>query len=134
MLAAAGPVLLRGVHAEAQPRPPTIIDSQVHAYEANTPKRPWDKVPNWPPHAGVVAVHRKGRDEDRAVDADLVHRRHHLVAGDATRWKCKRPIPAGSRSSSRSTRKETNRAPGDPGLERICRAAVKHNFPINLHR
>jgi predicted TIM-barrel fold metal-dependent hydrolase len=28
--------------------------------------------------------------------------------------------------------KETNRAPGDPGLERICRAAVKHNFPINL--
>ena len=45
MLAAAGPALLRGVHAEAQPRPPTIIDSQVHA-EANTPKRPWDRVPN----------------------------------------------------------------------------------------
>ena len=32
--------------------------------------------------AGVVVVHRKGGDEDRAVDADLVHRRHHLVAGD----------------------------------------------------
>ena len=28
----------------------TIIDSQVHAYEANTPKRPWHSVPNWPPH------------------------------------------------------------------------------------
>ena len=28
----------------------TIIDSQVHAYEANTPKRPWDTVPNWPAH------------------------------------------------------------------------------------
>ena len=27
-----------------------IIDSQVHAYEANTPKRPWHTVPNWPPH------------------------------------------------------------------------------------
>ena len=27
-----------------------IIDSQVHAYEANTPKRPWHNVPNWPPH------------------------------------------------------------------------------------
>ena len=25
-----------------------IIDSQVHAYEANTPKRPWHNVPNWP--------------------------------------------------------------------------------------
>ena len=28
----------------------TIIDSQVHAYEANTPKRPWHTVPNWPDH------------------------------------------------------------------------------------
>src|SRR5262245_15164607 len=27
-----------------------IIDSQVHAYEANTPKRPWHSVPNWPGH------------------------------------------------------------------------------------
>ena len=27
-----------------------VIDSQVHAYEANTPKRPWATVPNWPPH------------------------------------------------------------------------------------
>ena len=34
--------------------------------------------------AGVIAVHRKRRDEDRAVDADLVHRRHHLVAGDVS--------------------------------------------------
>jgi L-fuconolactonase len=29
----------------------TIIDSQVHAYEANTPKRPWHTVPSWPDHA-----------------------------------------------------------------------------------
>ena len=28
----------------------TIIDSQVHAYEANTAKRPWHNVPNWPDH------------------------------------------------------------------------------------
>src|SRR5260370_12179196 len=27
-----------------------IIDSQVHAYEANTPTRPWHTVPNWPDH------------------------------------------------------------------------------------
>src|SRR5262249_55717047 len=32
--------------------------------------------------AGVVLVHGKGGYEDRAVDADLVHRRHHLVTGD----------------------------------------------------
>src|SRR3981189_2812452 len=30
--------------------PMTIIDSQVHAYEANTPKRPWHSVLNWPDH------------------------------------------------------------------------------------
>jgi hypothetical protein len=30
---------------------------------------------------GVVTVHGKGGDEDRAVDADFVHRRHHLVTG-----------------------------------------------------
>jgi hypothetical protein len=52
-LAAAGPALLRGTHAATQRRPRgaspmTIIDSQVHAYEANTPKRPWYRVPNWP--------------------------------------------------------------------------------------
>src|SRR5258708_3467264 len=28
--------------------------------------------------------------------------------------------------------KEANRAPEDPGLDRICRAAVKHHFPINI--
>src|SRR4029450_9106350 len=27
-----------------------IIDSQVHVYEANTPKRPWHSAPNWPDH------------------------------------------------------------------------------------
>jgi len=29
--------------------------------------------------AGVVAVQGKSGDEDRAVDADFVHRRHHLI-------------------------------------------------------
>jgi len=27
-----------------------IIDSQVYVYEADTPKRPWHSVPNWPTH------------------------------------------------------------------------------------
>src|SRR5437660_10553843 len=49
-LAAAGPALLHGAHAKAQPRPSTVIDAQVHAYAANTPQRPWNSVPNWPPH------------------------------------------------------------------------------------
>ena len=43
-----------------------IIDSQVHAYEANTPKRPWHTVPNWPPHVTgdemVAAMDKVGVD------------------------------------------------------------------------
>ena len=43
-----------------------IIDSQVHAYEANTPKRPWHTVPNWPPHVPgdemVAAMNKVGVD------------------------------------------------------------------------
>ena len=35
--------------------------------------------------ARVIAIQRKRRDEDRAINADLVHRRHHLVAGDMRR-------------------------------------------------
>jgi hypothetical protein len=70
-LATAGPALLRGTHAEAQPRPRaaspmTIIDCQVHAYEANTPTRPWFRVPNWPAHVTgdemVAAMDKVGVD------------------------------------------------------------------------
>src|SRR5215472_16161807 len=43
-----------------------IIDSQVHAYEANTPKRPWHTVPNWPDHVTgdemVTAMDKVGVD------------------------------------------------------------------------
>ena len=43
-----------------------IIDSQVHAYEANTPKRPWASVPNWPAHVTgdemVAAMDKVGVD------------------------------------------------------------------------
>ena len=43
-----------------------IIDSQVHAYEANTPKRPWATQPNWPDHVTgdemVAAMDKVGVD------------------------------------------------------------------------
>ena len=35
--------------------------------------------------AGVVAVHRKWRDQYRAIDIDGVHRGHHVVARDLRR-------------------------------------------------
>src|SRR5215472_17428267 len=70
-LATAGPALLRRTPAEAQPRPRgastvPIIDSQVHAYEANTPQRPCYRVPNWPAHVTgdemVAAMDKVGVD------------------------------------------------------------------------
>src|SRR5262249_46036421 len=69
-LATAGPALLRGARVQAQ-QPQgashtTIIDSQVHAYAANTPERPWHSVPNWPAHVTgdemVAAMDKVGVD------------------------------------------------------------------------
>ena len=43
-----------------------IIDSQVHAYEANTSERPWHSVPNWPDHVTgdemIAAMDKVGVD------------------------------------------------------------------------
>ena len=54
----------------------TIIDSQVHAYEANTPKRPWHTVPNWPDHVTgdemVRAMQLCGANSLAALTPDLV--------------------------------------------------------------
>ena len=55
-----------------------IIDSQVHAYEANTPKRPWHSVPNWPDHVTgdemVAAMDRVGVDGAIFISAFSMYR------------------------------------------------------------
>src|ERR1700744_2878612 len=55
-----------------------IIDSQIHAYEANTPKRPWDTVPNWPPHVTgdemVAAMKKVGVDGAIFISAFSMYR------------------------------------------------------------
>src|SRR3954451_13019437 len=161
-LGAAGPALLRGAHAEAQPRPgeaapTTIIDSQVHAYEANTPKRPWYRVPNWPAHVTgdemVAAMDKVGVDGAIFVSpfsmyqyngsyAVEVQKKHPgrfaiikpvnpddpAVADVIADWK-KTPGTVGIRVIFT---KEANRAPDDPGVDRILRAEVSHDFPVNI--
>jgi L-fuconolactonase len=56
----------------------TIIDSQVHAYEANTPKRSWHSVPNWPDHVTgdemVVAMDKVGVDGAIFISAFSLYR------------------------------------------------------------
>lgn len=134
-----------------------IIDSQVHAYEANTPKRPWHSVPNWPDHVTgdemVAAMDKVGVDgaifisafslyQYDASYAMQVQRAHPgrlaivkpvnpddpAVADVIAEWK-KTPGTVGIRIM---LRQEAGRDAAHPGIERIARAAVRHDFPVNL--
>lgn len=134
-----------------------IIDSQVHAYEANTPKRPWVSKPNWPASATgdeMVAAFDKlgidgaifissfsmyGYDASYAVEVQKAHPgRFALVKPvDPDRpdvedviadWK-KTPGTVGIRVI---LKKDGGRDPNDPKLDRILRAAVRHDFPVNI--
>ena len=55
-----------------------IIDSQVHAYEANIPKRPWQSVRNWPDHVTgdemVAAMDKVGVDGAIFISAFSLYR------------------------------------------------------------
>src|SRR5256712_3295227 len=134
-----------------------IIDSQVHSYEANTPKRPWHSVPNWPDHVTgdemVAAMDMVGVDGAIFISAFSMYRydasyavevqRAHpgrfalvkpvdpdnpAVADVIADWK-KTPGAVGIRII---LTKEANRTPDDPGLDRICRAAAGQDFPVNV--
>jgi predicted TIM-barrel fold metal-dependent hydrolase len=135
----------------------TIIDSQVHAYEANTPKRPWHSVPNWPDHVTgdemVAAMDKVGVDGAIFISAFSMYRYDASYAVEVQRahpgrfaivkpvdpddpdvadvvadWK-NTPGAVGIRIM---LTKEAKREPDDPGLDRILRAAVRHDFPVNM--
>src|SRR6186997_1508972 len=121
-----------------------IIDSQVHVYEANTPKRPWHTVPNWPDHVTgdemVAAMDSVGVDGAIFISAFSMYRydasyavevqRAHpgrfalvkpvdpndpAVADVIADWK-KTPGTVGIRIM---LTKDAKREPDDPGLARI---------------
>ncbi len=135
----------------------TVIDSQVHAYEANTPQRPWLNKPNWPAHVTgdeMVAAMKKvgvdgaifvspfglyGFDDSYAREVQRAHPGSFAivkpvdaddpaVADVIAEWK-KVPGTVGIRIMMR---KDSGRAPDDPGYDRILRAAVRHDFPVNF--
>jgi predicted TIM-barrel fold metal-dependent hydrolase len=134
-----------------------IIDSQIHAYEANTPKRPWRTVPNWPPSATgdeqVAAMDKLGIDGAIFISAFSIYgydasyavevqRKHPgrfaivkpvnpddpAVLETIAEWK-KQPGAVGIRVIAT---KEPGRNPSDKGLDRVLREAVRHDFPVNI--
>ena len=134
-----------------------IIDSQVHAYEANTPKRPWRNVPNWPPSATgdetvaamdklgidgaifISAFSMYGYDASYAVEVQRKHPGRFAIvkpvnpedpaAADVIAdWK-KTPGTVGIRVI---VTQEPGRNPSDAGLDRVLREAVRHDFPVNI--
>jgi hypothetical protein len=80
----------------------TIIDSQVHAYEANTAKRPWHTVPNWPDHVTgdemVAAMDKVGASTARSSSPPLPC----TATTPAMRWKFNELTPTGSPGNYRS--------------------------------
>src|SRR6185503_6067900 len=136
-----------------------IIDSQVHCYEANTPKRPWHNVPNWPPSATgdemVAAFDKVGVDGAIYISAFSMYQYDASYAVEVQKkhsdrfgivkpvnpddpkveeviaeWK-KQPGAVGVRIML--TKDPGRDRPFDhPGLDRIARAAAKHDFPVNV--
>ena len=134
-----------------------IIDSQVHAYEANTPQRPWATVPNWPAHVTgdemVEAMDAVGVDGAIMISpfatyrydgsyAEDVARRHpnrmaivkpvdpddENVADVVAKWK----ETKGAVGIRIFLREEEKRGADHPGLDRICKAAVDYDLPLNF--
>jgi predicted TIM-barrel fold metal-dependent hydrolase len=134
-----------------------IIDSQVHAYEANTPERPWSSVPNWPEHVTgdemVTEMDKLGidgailispfamyrYDASYAVEVQRAHPGRFAivkpvdpddpaVADVIADWK-KTPGTVGIRIMLPS---ESKHQPGHAGLDRVLREAVRHDFPVNI--
>ena len=134
-----------------------IIDSQVHAYEANTPARPWHSVPNWPAHVTgdemVAAMDRVGVDGAIFISAFSLYRYDASYAiavqrAHPDRFAIIKPVDPddpgvedviaewGRTPGTVAVRimltRADGREPEHPGLGRIARAAAAQGFPVNM--
>ena len=134
-----------------------IIDSQVHAYEANHPGRPWTGVLHGPPHvtgdemvsamdavgvdgALLVSPYAMYRfDGSYAVEVDKRHpgrfglikpldTTNPAVADVVADWKAQKGT-VGVRIMMNS---DLTKDPADPGINRVMAAAARHAFPVNV--
>lgn len=134
-----------------------IIDSQVHAYAANTADRPWHSVPNWPPHVtgaemceamdavgvdgailvssfsmyqfdGSYAVETQEAFPDRFGLVKPVDPADPAVADVIADWKA----TAGAVGVRIMLDRGAERAADDPGYDRILKEAARHDLPVNF--
>ena len=134
-----------------------INDCQVHAYEANTPKRPWHSVPNWPPHVtgdemvaeldklgidGAIFISAFGLyqyDASYAVQVQQAHPGRFAIVKPVNpndpavddviaEWK-KTP---GAVCISIMMPAEAGIDPASAGMDRVMRAAIKYDLPVNV--
>ena len=154
---ATGPPPIEAEQRSRRSRPMAIIDSQVHAYEANTATRPWRTVPNWPGHVTgdemVAAMDAVGVDGAIFISAfslygydagyaEEVQRAHPgrfaivkpvdaddpAVADVVAEWK----RTPGAVSVRIMLRKEDGLRTDHPGIDRILRSAAHHDLPVNI--
>jgi L-fuconolactonase len=136
-----------------------IIDAQVHAYDANTPQRPWMSTPNWPDHVTgdeMVAAMDKlgidgaifisafsiyGYDSSYAVEVQQKHPDRFGIVKPlnpddpnvedvVAEWR-ETPGAVGVRIMLTKD-PGRDRDPSHPGFDRILKAAVKYDFPVNF--
>jgi len=133
------------------------IDAQVHAYERDHPGRPWAAVLTGPAQVTgddmVAAMDRVGVDGALLVSPFTMYRYDASYAIEVRnkypgRFALIKPVdpsdPAVAETIADWARtpgtvgirimmtQEAQREPTDPGLDRILRAAVRHDFPVNM--
>ena len=135
----------------------TVIDSQVHAYAADTPDRPWAGTPNWPAHVTgdemVAAMNAVGVDGAILVSAYSIYGYDASYAVEVRnahpgRFALVKPIdpadPAvaetiaawkdtdGAVGTRILLNREFSRDPDDPGIAAVARESARFGLPVNL--
>ena len=135
-----------------------IIDPRSTPTRRTRRSGPWASVPNWPPHVTgdemVAAMDKVGvdgaifissfsmyrYDASYAVEVQRAHPGRLAIVkpvdpDDPARGRCRRRLEEDAghgRHPHHDARRSTKRAPDDPGFDRIARAAVQHDFPVNM--
>jgi predicted TIM-barrel fold metal-dependent hydrolase len=135
-----------------------IIDSQVHAYTANTPERPWHRPPkDWPEHVTgdemVAAMDAVGVDGAIMVSPNSLYAfddsyARQVQRAHPERFAIVKPMDPNNPAADEIIAEWKTvpgavavrvmfalQAAGDlnlAGIDRILRAAARHGMPVNL--